>query len=397
MNKLVVPDPRSLSDAVVTAIGEQQHLADTIRSLDALQRDVPMYIPFPTAAAALAPTPTIHHLGAAHAAAVPAPQVRLLAIQLRLPLHLLPSALMSLIKVSIVLWMLTRHMRWTDRAFLGLAGAGAAWWVWECAGLVKREREREAGARRAEEGLRRARVEREAREARRAEGLVGQVGQAEQGDTAPAAPVSARQPAGIPELPNRRRNRQRSRTPFALALHGLEHERRRLRLFYVDPRIGSTVQTATDHRIPASDAHLPIPPSDPHLLWTWLVMPLYLFMVSATPPADAARKMAIRQREVHMRLQVQKLTQTAEEEAQRAEQAEQPPTDNTVAVNASVERPPHPPVLPRGLSKSAERYYRRVLAKGDTVDWEEEREAQAALLREAGGGGDPAGEEIAFF
>jgi hypothetical protein len=138
-------------------------------------------------------------------------------------------------------------------------------------------------------------------------------------------------------------------------------------------------------------------------------MPIYLFIISAAPAADAARKMAIRQREVHMRLLVQKLTKAAEEAAKAnkerlaSQESEDPRLDSasaedTASAQPTVQQadPPHHPVLPRGLGKPAQRYYRRVLEKGETVDWEEEREAQAALMREAGGGGEP-GEEIAFF
>jgi hypothetical protein len=36
-------------------------------------------------------------------------------------------------------------------------------------------------------------------------------------------------------------------------------------------------------------------------------------------------------------------------------------------------------VYPEGLNAVAKRYYQRVMARGEGVDWEEEREAQRAL------------------
>lgn len=40
---------------------------------------------------------------------------------------------------------------------------------------------------------------------------------------------------------------------------------------------------------------------------------------------------------------------------------------------------PAPRVLPDGLGRVAKRYYERVMARGEGIDWEEEREAQRAL------------------
>lgn len=54
-------------------------------------------------------------------------------------------------------------------------------------------------------------------------------------------------------------------------------------------------------------------------------------------------------------------------------------------------QPPAPAVIPRGLSASSERYWRRVLARGETIDWDEERAAQERALRAAGAGGEEAG------
>ncbi|KAJ9111460.1 hypothetical protein QFC19_001229 [Naganishia cerealis] len=91
------------------------------------------------------------------------------------------------------------------------------------------------------------------------------------------------------------------------------------------------------------------------------------------------------ERETHMRLLSRKLTEAAESEAherKRQKEGEEdveqpdgntdpsspPPTDTTTAA-----------VIPSNLSPRAERYWRRVLERGEVIDWDEERVAQAAL------------------
>lgn len=44
-----------------------------------------------------------------------------------------------------------------------------------------------------------------------------------------------------------------------------------------------------------------------------------------------------------------------------------------------------PPVIPKNLGPRAKRYWTRVLERGETIDWDEERAAQAELLGRAGG------------
>lgn len=56
------------------------------------------------------------------------------------------------------------------------------------------------------------------------------------------------------------------------------------------------------------------------------------------------------------------------------------------------------PIIPRGLCPEAIAYYRRIIGTAETIDWEQERRAQADLLRgarngNANGDGNGEGEE----
>lgn len=64
-----------------------------------------------------------------------------------------------------------------------------------------------------------------------------------------------------------------------------------------------------------------------------------------------------------------------------------PDVDNLASPNLADDRVEPTQLLPFGLSASAIRYYTRVLAREEQIDWDEEREAQAALMGGGGGGG----------
>jgi hypothetical protein len=119
-------------------------------------------------------------------------------------------------------------------------------------------------------------------------------------------------------------------------------------------------------------------------------MPLYLLVLSLWPDGDNARRAAIREREVHMRLLSQKLT----EAAQQVESSETDPnaTISPEMTSDAVASAPTP-AIPRNLGPKAEQYWKRVLSRGETIDWDEERAAQAELLGRAGGQADGAAEE----
>ncbi|KAJ9104505.1 hypothetical protein QFC21_002001 [Naganishia friedmannii] len=380
--KLVLPQLDELSKEQRIALALHARHARIIDALRAHLKDMELYIPPPPPPPAVshplpAPTPTYQP---------PAPPTHL---RLRTIARLLPRFIGAAIKIEIALWMITRSLRSSDgRYWLFIAGA-IGWWVWQCRGIYRGE-----GAR--------MRVVREREERER--GGAGRHG--------PAVPVQAeqvnreqRQPAAARR--DRRRNNNSSR-PNPLPFLGLAYERRLLRLFYLAPSTNAVTQT-TDRRIPSTDLNLPLAPSDPSFLWTYLFIPIYLCLLSLWPDWDHARKTAIREREAHMRLLSVKLSEAAAEaaadaNARRAQAQDRETDQNTSADNLPSSHHPTQPtqpqptptsaataapeaVIPRNLSAASERYWRRVLARGETIDWDEERAAQERVLRAAGQGG----------
>ena len=67
-------------------------------------------------------------------------------------------------------------------------------------------------------------------------------------------------------------------------------------------------------------------------------------------------------------------------------QPEQPTSTVPRDEPASQENPPDPsPIMPRYLCPEAIAYYRRIIGSTERIDWEAERQAQAALLANNGG------------
>jgi hypothetical protein len=137
--------------------------------------------------------------------------------------------------------------------------------------------------------------------------------------------------------------------------------------------------------------------------------------VTLVPEWEALRSRAIRNREREMRVWVGELSKEAAEASRvAAEQAKAAagaseseateagagidpevgsstkvgtspnPHDSTGSMETGAdatgnsEQEP-PTILPDGLLPEARRYYLRVIAKGEGIDWEEEREAQRAM------------------
>ena len=135
-------------------------------------------------------------------------------------------------------------------------------------------------------------------------------------------------------------------------------------------------------------------------------MPLYILLLSFWPDGDNARRAAIREREVHMRLLSQKLTEAEQQDqatTSAAEFAGDPVMDDSTSTRDTswVTEPSDgtsmPPVIPKGLGPRAQRYWARVLERGETIDWDEERAAQAELLGRAGGAQPAEEEQMGFF
>jgi hypothetical protein len=117
-----------------------------------------------------------------------------------------------------------------------------------------------------------------------------------------------------------------------------------------------------------------------------------LWFITLIPEWESMRARAIRRRERAMRVVVGELT-TREKDRLAAAAADQRSSEEGSAeqtavvdgqsgpsasgADAGVADPA--PVYPTGLNTVAKRYYERVLARGEGIDWEEEREAQRAL------------------
>lgn len=338
--------------------------ADIIRDLAQYLDRTDLYIAAPvptstpTTTTPLNPTP-----------AVPQPPIT----TMRLIGRLFPRFVTAAIKIEIALWMLTRGLHSSDWRYWAFEAVGMIWWLWECFGIYRTERRKLDGI-------------------ARAQGNGGQ--RNAQGNDRPAenGVVRGPGPAGLPD-PGRRTtaaSRRGTRGPNPIPLFGLAYERRCLRLFYHDPASTRPVTSTTDHRIPRQERNLPLAPREPGFVWTYIIMPLFVLVLSFWPDGDNARRAAIREREVHMRLLSQKLT-----EAEQQEDPTNPATDDTTndslapADPSSITDPSPasavPPVIPKNLGPRAQRYWARVLARGETIDWDEERAAQADLLGRAGG------------
>ncbi|KAJ9115040.1 hypothetical protein QFC22_005368 [Naganishia vaughanmartiniae] len=402
--KLVLPQLDELSKDQRTALALHARHTRIIDALRAYLKGLEVFIPPPSPIVAAhhpAPTPTI---------APPLPAIPT-HLRLRTIARLLPRFIGAAIKVEIGLWMITRSLPSSDwRYWMFVAGA-VGWLVWECHGMYSAERGRMRVARERE-------VRERERQARAAAEAIGREGVVQH---VPGVPMPADQ-ANLqqrqrPAMPRHRTRNNNSNRPNPLPLVGLAYERRLLRLFYLPPS-QTPINNQTDRRIPSTDLNLPLAPPDPSLLWTYLVIPVYMLLLSLWPDGDTARKRAIRERETHMRLLSLKLTEAAEADARarasaatKEEENGSPPSslsalpttnnDKSQSTQPGPEPQPTPTptrtaataIIPRNLSSQSERYWRRVLARGETIDWDEERAAQERVLRAAGRGGAGQGEE----
>lgn len=367
--KLVLSDLNTLTFEQRSSLASYTRYTNIIQRLTDHVKHLDLYIPAPTPPPAPSPTTVLPPT----AQPTPAPA----QTTLRLAVRLIPRFVSAAIKVEIALWMITRGLQYSDWRYLAFTSAGFLWWAWECTGMLRTEQRREA---------------------QRTGGPVpGQ--ENEQGNVENVV-VRGPGPGGLPD-PGRRTSAasRRRRGPNPMPLFGLAYERRCLRLFYHDPASTRPITSATDHRIPHSERNLPLAPREPGFLWTYLVMPLYLLALSLWPDGDNARRAAIREREVHMRLLSQKLTE-ASQQSQTTETDEADPMipPEQTSTPATATAAPNP-VMPKNLGPKALQYWRRVLSRGETIDWEEERAAQAELLGRAGrdAGGVPEEEPMGLF
>ena len=259
----------------------------------------------------------------------PRPQVRvLLSIRIpSIPVSVLAHMGYSAIKIAGMLWMLTRGMPWGDVRFWVLAGAAGGWWIADGFNAWNRERPRVVRP----------------RPAAAAEAGVAQADGGPQANGQPPAGVNGRAPARLARPPT-----LASTTAFVPLLH-LRTDAAQLGHPTTDTR-GSTTSTPTRRQ--------------PPWIQTQLLLPICLWFITLIPEWENIRARAIRRRERAMRVVVGEATAAATAAAAPGEVDEEGDREN---------------VYPEGLNAVAKRYYERVMARGEGVDWDEEREAQRAL------------------
>lgn len=286
------------------------------------------------------------------------------------------KCIFAAVKVVFVFYMLSRGLKWDDTASLLLLGFAVGWWFWECGSILARERARRTEQLRQARNLDRARAERIARET------------GENQEVPTPLPQMANAPAvrrGVFPFGwlhalfgnhGLHRAARRNNAPAVdVSNWDLAHERRVLRLFYDTGNLPNNL-TVDDRHIPDNDRSLPLAPPMANWFFRHIALPVWLLIASTTPAFEFRRRAAIRRREEHMRLLVQKLTRDARTQQLMSSQATQSEAGTTQPPDDSRRQPN---VLPRGLSDIARRYYQRVLARGEAVDWEEERAAQEEM------------------
>ncbi len=258
----------------------------------------------------------------------------------RIPTPVLSHILFSALKILAMMWMLTRDMRWNDMSLWIMGGGALGWWFGDALNRFNQERRRNPppapAAQPAEHG--------------RGDGNIVANTPAQVATDAPVRAAAASR-ANRPRMPQ-----VSNPLTFLIPLVHLDHDARQLHL-----PVSSTHRAMGDLDAFAN-ANDPTRAARVHRQpprWkTQLCLPVMLWLVTLFPGWEAIRARAIRRRERAMRVLVGELSAGGEpvEEGQEA-----------------------PRVLPEGLSPAAKAYFKRVMERGEGIDWEEEREAQRAL------------------
>ncbi|OCF36425.1 hypothetical protein I316_01674 [Kwoniella heveanensis BCC8398] len=293
--------------------------------------------------------------------------------RLRIPaisLTVLSNVFFSLIKNIMMIWMLTRNMRWDDYRFWVISGFAGGWWAVEVYGQLNRQaREVRARARAAAA----AAAAGGAGDGTNHGGNAGQ-GQAQDNGNGQTPPVVINQDQpqanvaannGNAPRPTPPRPRRNTTTTLASLI----------------PRIHLATDSA-ELRLPPPSLNSPTSFSRPtqirdRPMWvvTQLLLPIALWFVTLIPEWEAIRARAIRRRERSMRVLVNEM-----QPPQPPEQGEDRPgrveDDTATPADQGLRRTFR---LPDGMSECAKKYYLRVMERGEGIDWEEEREAQRAM------------------
>lgn len=277
-----------------------------------------------------------------------------------IPFPVLVHIFFSFAKLSAMLWMLTRDMKWNDVRLWIIGGAAAGWWIGDA---ITKYRSVMRQRRRAEP--QRVPPPNANQPGDDAQGAVTPDGQGQTDSDTPA-------PAGVavpPGLDRRRPRRTRVRNPLTtLGLVHLDTDRRQLLLSRSNsaPRLIGRRER------------------QPPWFQTQVLLPIWLWLVTLVPEWEAVRARRIRRRERAMRIVVGERSALP---SPVIPSVALPPVDGPAAglgVPAAsgpdtARRHVLPESLSQGLNDAARKYYERVLQRGEGIDWEEEREAQRAL------------------
>ncbi|WVF71961.1 hypothetical protein IAT40_006771 [Kwoniella sp. CBS 6097] len=296
-----------------------------------------------------------------------------------IPLTVLSNVFFSLIKNIMMIWMLTRNMRWDDYRFWVISGFAGGWWAVEVYGQINRHN-REIRAREAAAAA--AAAAGAADDAGGADqGAAAAGGANNQGDIAGGHPNRPNQPVDVGHNQNHHQNQQQPAAnvnPRPIAtLTRTQRRTTTTTLASLIPRIHLQTDSA-ELRLPPPSLNSPTIFTRPTQLrdrpmWivTQLLLPVALWFVTLIPEWEAIRARAIRRRERSMRVMVNEM------------QPSQPEPSNQASEGAGevegVTEQRRELILPEGLSESANKYYLRVMERGEGIDWEEEREAQRAM------------------
>ncbi|WVR05358.1 hypothetical protein IAU60_002372 [Kwoniella sp. DSM 27419] len=271
-----------------------------------------------------------------------------------IPMSTLSTLFFSGVRMIMMIWMLTRGMKWQDSRFWIIAGLAGGWWLVDSTRQIRELMQ-------AEDARTRLPVAPRAPDAAGSGGENGNRG----ADTGPGENHEpAERPVVAPDANIARPGAQGRRGAERRAASGFEATS--VPLFYLDEDANQLRLPPPSLRPPTAFARTPR--SRPWRLMTQFFLPVLLWFVTLIPEWEAIRARAIRRRERAMRVLVNETQPVISENG-----ADDGETESLGAVR------PVEAVLPDGLSVLARNYYLRVMERGEGIDWEEEREAQRAM------------------
>ncbi|WWC69228.1 uncharacterized protein I206_103165 [Kwoniella pini CBS 10737] len=274
-----------------------------------------------------------------------------------IPFATLPHLFWSAVKITAMIWMLTRGMKWNDNRFWVIGGLALGWYMIDALNEI-------------------GRVTRDIRNRQR--------------QNAPLATQAQAQPEGPGiggEVPNQGQPLNTNHIPTQAQAQNrpMELPRRRVPLQSLIPRIHLSEDSAqlrlSPHNLNGDNTLPPPARSRPSRLITQFLLPILLWFLTLVPEWESLRARAIRRRERRMRVVIGERQNQAQAESNttgtQARENEGDGQGDEISEEERIRRIEL--ALPEGLSQQARKYYLRVVQSGEGIDWEEEREAQRAL------------------